>query len=204
MQIPPAFIVTLKRTPERLAETLAHICERGLPSPHVFYGVDGRNLNVGSFHLNDEMGCHLRSPVVGCLLSHRLLWTLLLRLPYNEFLIFEDDVILPSDFISKFKEYSEELPGDWDMLYVGGHHYPGQSGKVIQYTPHLHRYNPMGLYAYVVKRSFLTYLLAATSQELADADVIIGRKLASKNLYIFDPPLVNCRPWASQTKEAGD
>ena len=60
----------------------------------------------------------------------------------------------------------------------------------------------MGMYAYVIKREFLTYLLTATSQELVDVDVVIGRKLARKNLYIFDPPLATYREWVSQTKES--
>ena len=38
---------------------------------------------------------------------------------YDSVLIFEDDIVLQDDFVSKFNSYKEQLPKDWDLCWVG-------------------------------------------------------------------------------------
>jgi glycosyl transferase family 25 len=54
---------------------------------------------------------------------------------YDYALIFEDDVILSKDFSEKIKIYIEEIPEDWDMLFIGDgcnlHYHNTIAGKNI-------------------------------------------------------------------------
>lgn len=38
---------------------------------------------------------------------------------YNSSLVFEDDIILEPDFTKRFNEYTNQLPIDWDICWVG-------------------------------------------------------------------------------------
>lgn len=40
----------------------------------------------------------------------------------NTILILEDDVLVPSDFDKKLKEVMDDVPSNWEQLYLGGHH----------------------------------------------------------------------------------
>jgi GR25 family glycosyltransferase involved in LPS biosynthesis len=202
----PTFVTALKRRPERLQKTLAHFKERGLPPPYVVYGVDGAALNIGTFPLKErEMGCNIRSNVFGCLTSHRIIWLLALRFKLPYVLVCEDDVVFTENVINKFNLWKKELPEDWDMLYMGGWHHYLHSKPIVQYSEHVQKYNPVGTWAYIVKYDFLGTLLDVTAREMVDVDVIIAKKLADKNIYVFHPRLITFRNpdtdpmWISQT-----
>ena len=56
---------------------------------------------------------------LACLLTHCGLWKKLKNSSKNNFLIFEDDCHILPNFESKAKKYLQEVPEDWDMIWLG-------------------------------------------------------------------------------------
>lgn len=58
----------------------------------------------------------------GCYRSHLRILEDCLNRGVNSVLLMEDDAIFPEDFLEKWKAFSQELPEDWGMVYLGGQH----------------------------------------------------------------------------------
>ena len=56
---------------------------------------------------------------------------------YKSVLILEDDVEFQDDFRHKFLKWSNEVPKDWDMLWIGGNH--NWVRDIPLFAPHLIR-----------------------------------------------------------------
>lgn len=66
-----------------------------------------------------KIDTNLRPPIISLLLKHCWVIEEMVRQKYTCALILEDDAILVDDFITKFNRYKEQLPEDWDLLWVG-------------------------------------------------------------------------------------
>ena len=53
--------------------------------------------------------------------------------------IFEDDVTFCNDFENKLNAFLQELPNDWDVLYLGGQHFIKQYYNPEQISPNVLR-----------------------------------------------------------------
>jgi GR25 family glycosyltransferase involved in LPS biosynthesis len=73
---------------------------------------------------------------LGLAITHQALLVQSMERNHKSILILEDDVRFVDDFNEKFDRYSEEVPIDWDMLYLGGNldHW-----KPTQITQHVHK-----------------------------------------------------------------
>lgn len=60
----------------------------------------------------------------GCLVSHLRLWENAINDAVGNLLIFEDDAVLCDEFAVKAHRFLSHVPGDWDLLFLGGHHVP--------------------------------------------------------------------------------
>lgn len=65
---------------------------------------------------------HLPKEHAGCLDAHRGLWQLCLDEKMPVMAVFEDDAVLPSDFIDIFARASSELPADWALWHLHSSH----------------------------------------------------------------------------------
>jgi len=112
--LPPTYVLTLAETPEREQIALRHLnTERGF-SARPFHGFHGRRMELSSLKQSMTPG------MIGCQLGHMALWKSLLASDHKAFLIFEDDVLLPSNALATmFKAYAFALPSDWNVVYWG-------------------------------------------------------------------------------------
>jgi len=58
---------------------------------------------------------------LGCTFSHMLLWKNMVDNNIKEMIVLEDDVEIPSDYEDKIKNIVNELPEDYDFLYLFVH-----------------------------------------------------------------------------------
>lgn len=126
---------------------------------------------------------------VGCLLSHLNLWKALRHIPGEAFVVFEDDVELDPHYNERLAVLLNNLPQDWQFVFLGHCCLPESHVKVapqIVKTPH----PPMCTHAYMVKRSALEVLIETNSFAWAAVDIQI-QKLSLKRLthYSVIPPL---------------
>lgn len=70
---------------------------------------------------------------LGCLLSHKYIIERAIAASQQKILILEDDTIFKSNFDFLFSRFVDNLPYDWDMLYLCGNHYGG-TGRINDYV----------------------------------------------------------------------
>lgn len=194
-ELPRTFCITLKETPSR-----REIAEKTFASQEIpvefFEGIHGESFGVKTTIPNLEevpgLEYYITPGHIGCILSHYMLWKTLESLPENEFLIFEDDVQLADGFREKFIEYCQELPEDWQFVYVG--YVPLQNESPVKLTEHVAVYKPYGTHAYMVKKSALPTLLETNKILWYHIDMQIrSRSLPLLKHYTLNPSLASQR-----------
>lgn len=121
------YVITIKRAVER-QQQVKHQLD-GLTF-EFFYGVDKQNLGMDIIDTNKK---HYTSKTrlfyrknrrmmpgeLACSLSHRNVYNDIIENGYRRVLIFEDDVVPLIKNLSLLPEVFNELPEDWDLVYLG-------------------------------------------------------------------------------------
>jgi GR25 family glycosyltransferase involved in LPS biosynthesis len=84
-------------------------------------GINGKNLDkkVIQKHFTKFYSNYGPRGSIGCALSHLKTWKKFLKSGKDYCIIFEDDVILKKRFIKRFERALENVPSDYDILYLG-------------------------------------------------------------------------------------
>lgn len=72
--------------------------------PYLFSNKNGRNLSLAEISL---------------VLKHKYVFDDVVKNDYKNVVVFEDDIILVDDFSTKLNEYMNQLPEDYDILWIG-------------------------------------------------------------------------------------
>lgn len=132
--------------------------------------------------------------VVGCWLSHKRLLRHLstLNVP-DQFghLITEDDIIVPTDFTSRWEKIRGYIPYDWDIVYfyVGGVHGHRLNPYVLKWRNDKYAAN-WGTVAYMVRHGAVPHILKQLKYMDSPIDVQYYRRLENLKIYILDPQLI--------------
>lgn len=113
------YVINLDRRPDRMRK----ISEKAPMVFTRFSAVDGKNL-VPTEELQrifDGNDYNMRAGMVGCALSHLLLWKELAESDCDSYCILEDDIDFVPQFSQKLDHLYKNLPKDWDMCYLGHH-----------------------------------------------------------------------------------
>jgi GR25 family glycosyltransferase involved in LPS biosynthesis len=126
------FIINLKDAKTRLEKVSKEYKKRGIKFD-VYEAVDGRCKKVSvckdkqrefSKLYGVKFGTKIknpkeRMPASSLTLSHRLIYIEMIKQGWERILISEDDVWIKNDADKRFAKGIDELPDDWDMLYLG-------------------------------------------------------------------------------------
>lgn len=125
------FVVSLETSKDRHAWLKEQL--EGL-NYEMFWAVDGRKYtldelekkglyNHSQYNLNrltkGEYVRPLKLGRVGCALSHLTIYRKIVDKDYGKVLILEDDIAVLKDNLTFFNKAVGELPGDWELLYLG-------------------------------------------------------------------------------------
>jgi GR25 family glycosyltransferase involved in LPS biosynthesis len=196
---PKTFCITLKNYPKRTNYATNHFKEHDL-DVEMFEGIDGKGFGLQTripyTDDNPDWNCDHGSPYfisqghVGCILSHYMLWRILEYLPYGEYLIFEDDVVLCEGFKEKFIDIKSKLPEDWQYCFIGNccldrtDSLQVADGIIQTVSP------PLCTHAYLIKKTALPTLIKTNSVAWVNIDIQIQkRSLKELPYYVFDPSL---------------
>jgi GR25 family glycosyltransferase involved in LPS biosynthesis len=144
-----------------------------------FSAVDGEQLKVPS-HWERPAGAY------GCLLSHLEVVREARTRGVREVLIFEDDVVFDDQFDAKFRDYIDQLPPDWDMLFFGALH----KDEPISVADNIARITKANsTYAYAIKHTaFDAFIeLNARAETVLDHNSFVLQR--QFNCYCFMPNL---------------
>jgi GR25 family glycosyltransferase involved in LPS biosynthesis len=198
MKFPTTFCVSLKRAAERREKVVKHLNERGIEF-HLFDAIHASKMGLETryAYLDDKPNWQpedgppykISQPVLGCSLSHYVIWRIAQYLPDDYFLIVEDDVYLCEGFKDKLIDVITRLPEDWQYVFVGhccmGNNFTHVRGNIVAST-----FAPLCTHAYLVKKSALQHLIDTNEMMYAPIDIQLQkRSLTSISHYSIVPPL---------------
>ena len=122
---PPMFVMNLARSSDRWNAAQIQMSSEGLTVKR-FDAIDGRALSYLELrNQSTRMAMYLQPRgVIGCYLSHRKFWQMVVDENYDSAIIFEDDVKLVHNFREKLA-YHLKLFGDekYDVVLLGERNY---------------------------------------------------------------------------------
>jgi GR25 family glycosyltransferase involved in LPS biosynthesis len=141
------------------------------------------------FNLNIEPICDsIRTPgALGCSLSHLFIMKTAKYLNLKNYIVFEDDVEFSENFIYKFTEiFNNELPKDWDILYLGGHHVE----KPTKISENIYKCNyTVTTHAIAFNESIYDLFIPKLNDLSRPCDVHYADEQKNINAYVIYPPL---------------
>lgn len=160
-----------------------------------FPAIDGQTLSPNDYRLEKYFGNYKVSYSMGqkcCTLSHLAIWEKILENNTNYNIIIEDDVIIPSHLYKKLDIYLQQLPDDWDFLFLGGNRIIGSEYSKNIIIPTNRRVNGnYGTFAYLINSKNLNEIVNDSMNIVDHIDVHIQRKLGKKyNIYFCNPQLI--------------
>jgi glycosyl transferase, family 25 len=121
------YVITLKRATDR-----HKMIEEGLAGLNYefFFGVDKDDLNIAALDdgerydskkaiLNSRYSKPMTPGQIGCAYSHVNVYKDIINNNFGKTLILEDDVIVDLEKTGSFSSIVQELPVNWDLLYLG-------------------------------------------------------------------------------------
>ena len=111
-----AYLISLNEASEKIA----YLRSFGI-DPILVKGVNGKTAPIEEIEKRVSNSYVTFGPksAIGCGISHMNTWKMFLETNDQYAIIFEDDVILEDNFMEKLKLCLEEVPEDYDILYLG-------------------------------------------------------------------------------------
>ncbi len=188
---PRTFVLTVDRPIQRFTEAAEHLDSIGIKWER-FNGFDNSKtrLNpVETFDL-DRAGERIGPKHVAACLSHYLLWKVCSYLPEEEFWLLEYDVLFPPDWRERYQKIMEDVPDDWDMIFLGSCCCAGRETKHIKgevYEVHW----PLCGHAIAVRKKALPVLLEEHQRIYAPLDIALFLGALEKlRVYTVLPALI--------------
>lgn len=168
--------ITLRGS-NRIERLKQHLTESGICDFRLFYGIDATYSGIATtltYEIdNPGSGYIMSQKLVGCSLSHWMLWKTLEfdRSTSDAVIIFEDDVILHSEWKKIVDNAILKLPDDWDILFAGSCCASDKLGKQIDHN--LFEGVPLCLHFYIVRKKALKILIETNEKFSGPIDIQI-------------------------------
>ena len=192
------YVITLPESPERTQRTRDHFKERGFTNYEFFNGIHAEKFGlrtVWPYELdNPGSGFNVGFRIVGCWLSHYMLWQALLMRHDDHYHIMESDVKLPIYWQDRMNAAMTHVPADFDMLYTGsccckGHPMMDAGGGVFKM---LGGTGPQCTHSYIVARKALPVILETQRKCYAPIDVsLILHSHPRLKVFVVLPSIVD-------------
>lgn len=169
------YIINLEQRTDRLNELK-------IPFDYeLFVATDGKKVFDSGVYSRKQLA-HL-----GCKDSHKRLLSKIYDDGLEHCLVFEDDVELCENFEVKLNEIIEELPKDWDMVYLGG----WNIGDKKPYSTKLYIAEKIyTTHSYLIRRKFIPKLIEELdTNEREKVDMVFSVLLEQNKCFIASPIL---------------
>lgn len=174
------YVINLKRRSDRLEHMIDEFDKLNMSFTR-FDAVDGRKLKIKE---ND-----LKKAQIACLRSHIGVIKDALSKGYNKISVFEDDVIFCDDFEERFKYFANNVPEDWEILFLGSN--LNQSIYPTQVKNNIFKIiNTYGCFAMILnnKNGLFQKIIEITKDEIKPIDnYFYDEILPTINSYVFIP-----------------
>ena len=124
------YVINLEKDSERLESITTQLKAQNIEFER-FEAIDGASIK-NDLRLTTHCSSNCPDGLKGCAISHRTLWETMIEKDYKNILIFEDDAILNSNLDSELQLSWNEIPNDFDILYLGSTFYCGDTSLYNQ------------------------------------------------------------------------
>lgn len=176
-------------------------------------GIYGPDMSDTEYKKNTTCTCYYfcTRKEVGCWLSHRKCWQYIVDNNIESALILEDDCIFDQDFQKKLKQYSKDIPENWDMILLGMllectkqtcgplSKFANQARKILTGQRDENKYisenvykpnSFQGAHGYIVSRKCAEKLLSLLYLADGGVDIAIARQLQYIKCYAVTPSII--------------
>ena len=207
------FIVNLKKSIRRRSY-MQKLCLNFGISPVFINAVDGNELSdtyINKIYNPEKsikcIGRELAKSEIGCALSHKKIYEIIIKKNIKIALIFEDDIIFNYDLFNIINKL-HILPSNWELILLGHHSSESRNKqslislwnrKKIDTKYYLVRFCELvsGTYGYLINikgakklNQYLKEIIKPIDHYTGDSNII--------NLYGINPPLVNINEYISK------
>lgn len=177
---PSKVCINLDRRPERWQRIQRAFTAHGIESVQRFSATDGNDVALPHDWIHS-------AGAYGCLLSHVQVVREARDAGAASVLIFEDDVVFDPQFKEKFASFIQELPADWDMLFLGALH----KDEPVVVSEHVARITKANsTFAYAIRNTVFDAFLDLNSRAEHVLDMNSYVLQERFNCYCFMPNLV--------------
>jgi GR25 family glycosyltransferase involved in LPS biosynthesis len=139
--------------------------------------------------LNLDWPPEIKEGAVGCSLSHLFAMKMAKHLNLNNYLVLEDDIEFDENFNEKFSEiYNNQVPNNWDMLYLGGQHFHGMNLQQIAENVFKCEYT-LTTHSFAVKNTVYDLFIDKLIDITKPCDVHFAQSHRTINAYVIVPHL---------------
>jgi GR25 family glycosyltransferase involved in LPS biosynthesis len=196
-----AYVITMDKYPERYPRIRANAEAAGIVLkkwPGVVVGKeDVKSLparGIGTILFTDRTKTLFNFGVIGCFLAHRGLLEHIWKNPTGlGTFICEDDIVFPPDFYAKLSSVAQEIPDDWDFIFMRKYVIKGGpiSKSIMKLEQDITSSTNMGMWGFIVKNASIPKILPFL-EEMTDAvDFQLGRHADKLNMYLVNPPIID-------------
>lgn len=176
------YLINLPHRVDRFRIAKKQFEKAELPMPTIFPGVDARKLKIKGVE-EDNQG------LIGCFLSHYFILQESLINGYKRIAVFEDDVILDTDFKEKLDIAFEQVPDKWQMLYLGYYERYGASKIQVSENVSIPK-NTWGTHAYMLQNEGIKIMYDNLQTIRTHIDVQISEDIMPKMYtYCINPAI---------------
>lgn len=139
--------------------------------------------------LNLEWPSEIKEGAVGCSLSHLFTLKLAKHLNLSSYLLLEDDIQFDENFSKKFSEiYENQVPDNWDMLYLGGQHFHGMNLSQVSENVYKCEYT-LAAHSIAFKNTVYDRFIKSLVDITKPCDVHYAESHKDINAYVIVPHL---------------
>lgn len=172
------FCINLDRRPDKWALSEAEFKKIGI-SVERFAAIDGASLTLPST-------AKITAAEAGCSLSHLTLLKRMVESGWSRILILEDDVEFMDGANQFFNQWMQQVPTDWDMLYLGGNNV-SQPTRISRNVSKIIRTYTTSSYG--ITNAMAQQVIANVESLSSQVDVAYTNFHRSHKCYIFWPTL---------------
>lgn len=187
------YVINLERRKDRLEHITKEMRKINV-NFNRFNAIDGKKLS--NIKLPD-----INKSIIATVRSHSGVIKDAIKNKYQKIAIFEDDVIFCDDFDKRFKYYLENIPNDWDIMYLGCHFNSCPDPKLIKNN--VYKVScAYGCFSMILNnKSGLFQKIIETVTESMPYDDFIKNMLPTINAYVFIPFFVKTMETVSDISE---
>jgi GR25 family glycosyltransferase involved in LPS biosynthesis len=193
------YFINLERRRDRLLHIEKELSKYDIKATR-FEAIDAYQLGLTG--KKSEIGA------IGALRSHKGVIKKALKKKQNRICVLEDDIIICEDFKERFEIYSQNVPSDWDIMYLGCHFHgcrdPKHVGNRIYKV-----FECYGCFAMILnnKNNLFERILEITEKESKPIDNYLRDEIHTDykfNFYVFKPFFVKTLDTVSDIADRDD